>query len=615
LTRTLPVLAGLGLLLTGCTELERYEGAFAIPSGVTVTPDGAHGPFNEPIGYVANFAGGEILALATRQGRFANERPTGSFLRGNPLPTGRSRVLHSLAAWSHEPELLSVFAADQGYGQLIEVPHIIGSDAIGPIAPTPVVLPATGPAAELLRSAQATRGVTTTETFTLRWRSEQWWIHGSRSGRLRSPALPDEPYHDEETGLRLLVGAAQVQDTTLSFHVDTGIVEHDLGEPPIALLALPEHGLIATLVTTAPGLSEVWWFEPASAQVVGRVELPADSQPVRLERGLGDVWIADAAYPVIWRVAPGQATPTSIPLRAPASDVAIGEQTRTLFAALASRGELWAVDLDTLAPIDLNPWVQGVSAFPLHSPIRGIGALPTPVTYPFEDQDGIRRRSELLAISLAAGSIVFFDQRSRCLVPANLGPRTQLIRFGALGDHTADFGQVPGAPSLLRNPTNDRSVVVNSCAGLARPESWRVVFDAAEQAWVVTGELSGEQRERAYEDQRYTSDRGEISFVIRSGTTPSTHGWSFSFNVTDGALRIAADSGTDINPFDFFRRQLTEVRFALPGDPVPFSYIESSDEPGWQPIEPVSFALVPIEGSNAVARIRPDDARAEGFWR
>ena len=115
--RTLPLLLVLGVL-GGCTELERYEGAFVVPTGLTVTPDGGHGPFNEPIGYVVNLAGGEIRALATRQGRYVNERPNASFLRGNPLPTGRSRVIHSLAAWSPEPELLTVYAADQAFAAL-----------------------------------------------------------------------------------------------------------------------------------------------------------------------------------------------------------------------------------------------------------------------------------------------------------------------------------------------------------------------------------------------------------------------------------------------------------------------------------------------------------------
>lgn len=613
--RAVSAAMGLALLSAGCTQLERYEGAFAVPNGLAVTPDGGHGPFSEPIAYVANLASGQVHALATRQGRFVNERPTGAFLRGNPLPLGRGRVVHSLAAWSPEPELLSVYAADQAFGQLVEVPHIVGADALGPITATPVVLPPIGPAADLLRSAEATAGLTSTETFTLRWRADQWWIDGSRSGRLRMPALPDEPYHDEATGLRLTIGAASSEGATLSFRVDTGIVEHDLRAAPLALLSLPEHGLIATIVTTDPGRSEVWWFEPASGQVVGEVELPVDSQPVRLAAGLGQVWIADTTHPVIWRVQPGDTLPESVPIAAPAADVAIGEQTGLLFAALAGRGELWAVELQTERPIDLNPWVEGTSPFPMHSPIRGIAALPTPVRYPFEDQDGLRPRSEVLAISLSAGAIVFFDQRSRCLVPGSLGPRTQLIRFGALGDHSADFSRIPGAPTLLRNPTNDRSVVVNPCAGLARPEAWRVVFDAAEQAWVVTGELSGEQRTRAYEGQRYTSDRGEISFVIRSGTTPSTHGWSFSFNVTDGALRIAADSGAEINPFDFFRRQLTEVRFGLPDRPVGLSYVDGSDEPGWQSADRVSLALVPVQGANAVARVRPDLAEADNLWR
>ena len=287
-----------------------------------------------------------------------------------------------------------------------------------------------------------------------------------------------------------------------------------------------------------------------------------------------------------------------------------------MFVVPIDGAELWAVDLASGELRDLNPWAPGIGGFPLYSPVRGIAALPTASRYPYPDAAGVRPRSELLAISLASGAIVFFDQRTGCLVPDRLGPRTQLVQFGRFLDYSTDFAEVGGAVSLASNATNDRSVVVNTCAGIARAEGWRLTFDAAEQAWIVTGEVSGEQTRRAYEDIRYTSDRGQISFVLRSGTRPSIDGWTIDFAVTDGALRIASDQGTEIAPFDFIRRQLTEVRFSLPGDPHPLAFVDvDPPDAGWGAVVPTSYALVPIEGSNAVARILPDDARADAFWR
>jgi hypothetical protein len=599
--------------LAACTQVDRYDGAFALPSGLAVTDDGREGPFSEPIAYVANTVGGEIRALATRQGRFLNELPTGSFLRGNPLPTGRERAIGALAPWDFGQDRVSVFAADQAFGHLVEVPHVLGRDGRDLALPS-VSVTVHDPAGPI-REVRATPGQTSTETWTVTWRGGQWWLAGDRSGRSPQPADPDEEYEDPAVGLRLTIAPGTNEGQVATFHTDSGVVEHDLGGTPVAVRAFPDDGLLAVAIADRAGVDRVLWFDPTTGTEVAEIALPTGARPVALERVGSELWIADAGLPSAWRVVAGATEPTAFTLPFPASDLAVGAEVGRLFVVPVGASEIWAFDLATGDPIDLNPWEPGPSGFPTYSPVRGIAALPAPSIYPYADNSGLRRRSELLAVSLAAGAISFLDQRTGCLVPDQLGPRTQAVRFGRFPDYSTDFGNVSGTPTLLPNPTNDRSVVVNTCAGLARAEAWRVVFRAAEQAWVVTGEVSGEQSRRAYEDQRYTTDRGQVSFVIRSGTTPSIDGWAITFAVSDGALRISSDQGTEIGPFDFIRRRLTEVRFALPGDPAPLALTGVGDEPGWQVGTPTAFALVPIEGANAVARILPDEAKADAFWR
>lgn len=54
--------------------------------------------------------------------------------------------------------------------------------------------------------------------------------------------------------------------------------------------------------------------------------------------------------------------------------------------------------------------------------------------------------------------------------------------------------------------------------------------------WVVAGTLSGTQANRAFNDQWYTSDEEEVSFIITEGSVPFGNGATFKFTVTASTL-------------------------------------------------------------------------------
>lgn len=608
-------LIGLAATLGGCATDDLYEGAFSVPSAAAVFDEATPTPFSEPIAYIGNLIGGDIHPLAARQGRFLTERQTASFLRGDPLPTGEERVIVGVAPWAPTDQEIVVFAADQAFGQLLEIPHITSVSDGEPVPSQIQVSDPSSTGGATVHDLQATTGRTSTEDWTLTWRDEAWWVEGSRSGRLAQRAVPGELYEAPEVGLSFRVDAGTVDREVISFRTDSGLIEHDLGGAPIALQTTPDQSLLAVALAEPDGVGQVVWFDPFKAAEHGRVELPPTSRPTRFHAIEGDLWIADAGEPAIWRVAFGQIVPQRYDLPWPVSDVAVSPTNDRAFVTPLQGRSIWALDLQSGELIDLNPWSPQVEGRDFTSVVRGIGALPTASTYPFDDEDGFRPRGHLLAVSLSSGAVAFMDQRTGCMVPDQLGPRTLASGFGTITDHSTNFSSVPGRPTFVPNATNDRSVVVNNCAGIAQAERWELEFNAAQQAWSVTGDITGEQSRHAYEGERYTSDGGEISFVLRTGTTPSIDGWTIEFTVADGMLRVNSDVDEGIEEFDFFRQQLSEIRFEMPGDPVPLSFVQTTDTPGWQDSTPTSYALVPIEGTNAVTRILPEDGSSGAIWR
>jgi hypothetical protein len=147
--------------------------------------------------------------------------------------------------------------------------------------------------------------------------------------------------------------------------------------------------------------------------------------------------------------------------------------------------------------------------------------------------------------------------------------------------------------------------LVSPCAGTAKSEQWTLRFDQNQQGWVVSGRVSGEQATLAIEDQRYVSDDGSVSFLLRAGGTPSKDGWQITFDVIEGTMGIDGDNDKDGE---------REVGFDTPGDPVFFHYTVGPTPASWKEIDDRAFVLVPSQGSNTVNRIDPQEGGVDASW-
>jgi hypothetical protein len=235
------------------------------------------------------------------------------------------------------------------------------------------------------------------------------------------------------------------------------------------------------------------------------------------------------------------------------------------------------------------------------APISGIGAGTLPVVRPRFDANGDQVTGRAVAVSLSSGRLVWVQEEDGCLVPDNLGPRTLALSDVLATDHPdylASFTLSAGQTTSLL-PTEDKNhhVVINSCAGIAREQTWVARYHEVEQAWKLTGQLSGLQQQMAYEDQRYLSDDAEISFVLRSGFEPSADGWTVTFQVAPGALSSDGSNGSN---------SLRLIKMFLPGDPVVAPVLEAGV---WIP-----YVLVSATGTDIVLRIDPRDGFVDRYW-
>lgn len=649
---------GAAALLCGCADDPPYEGAFDVPVALAALPADLS-PFDETIGVVANAHGGSIAPLALKQGRFLTEDPSASFLRGNWIPTGGARVLSSVAIYAPEPYALTLFAGDRHQGQLVEVPWIVGRETVAlpdggsvdapvevdPTFTEPCFLPATDatafdPFAEApcptadgagprLALFSVKKGYTATEVWTLTWSADRqtWRVSGSRSGRQEFEATPGIPYLADKRRVAFTIEgnpADWTEGDRVVFATDTGIVEHDVGGVPEQLLMSEDHTQMAVIVfdsvLEAPVLR---WFDPAEGAVVGTVPLPSGAAPVRAswsEDGQ-TLFVADGSRPAFYAVPVGQTDFTEHPVPWPIQDIAVlDDAIQRAFVVPLDGTSVWMVDVGTDTVVDLNASVAGDQGMEFGTPVMGLEAIPRSYRWPQTAEVGRENPLEgrSIAVALFSGEVVFMEEETGCLVQDLFGPRTAVqTSFGSTtsGDVTPNF-DVTFGPYLEPNARNDRSIQVNSCAGIARNEAWNLRYDETSGGWRVRSDQSGDQASLAIEDQRFVSDRGEISLTIRAGAVPSQDGWTFDFSTVRGALSANGDFDGD---------GIRETTLGVPGDPL---FVDFLAGPRWVPsldeatgVSTMkdgrtwrSYVLVPAQASDNVARVDPRDGSIERRW-
>ena len=121
-------------------------------------------------------------------------------------------------------------------------------------------------------------------------------------------------------------------------------------------------------------------------------------------------------------------------------------------------------------------------------------------------------------------------------------------------------------PVMLTDEATGRQIVADPCGGVIRTETWTVTFDGVAGNWEVEGSASGIQEARAWQDERYVTDQGELSFLILASTAPATDGDSFSFTMEEGTLRLdeVLDRGGTTSPLELTAAPLAFMMEAGP---------------------------------------------------
>lgn len=610
------------LAVGACSQDVDYEGAFEQPVALAVLDPAQGGPFDEPIAYIANGDGGRIVPVALKAGRFLTDDAHGAFLRSAPLGTGGHRRLMSVAAWAPDAQTVTVYAGDARDGVLVKVPHVIGVDADGvPVEPEAALVgePAfadvdgSGDRATLADFVVHT-GYSATETWTLTYDGDVWEIVGSVSGPVGADATFDEPYRYPLAPFSFEATGTATAGDTFTVQITGTATALDVGGVPSALAVRPDQSVIAMVVEdAASGDASLAWFDPTTDAVVAGPALPPGAEPVRMSWSAdgSTLWVADSALSTVWEVRPDtdEVVPHATPW--PVADVAVLDDgvTRRLYVAPRAATELWTLAVgdtpDQDAWIDVNTWADGGQGLSFAAPVTGIEAIPVSFRHPGTDAAGVHPWGRAVAVSLASGAVVFVDEASGCLISDEEGPRSAVSSSFTSADYETTVPSDVSGPTLAVNVDGTRHVSVNPCAGLAVAEAWTVTFDVALQAWVVEGTRSGKQVALAYEDRRYVNDAGTISFLIRSGSTPSQDGWRFGFKVESGA-HAANGSGENGD---------ASIAMDVPTDPVFFHYLTGPVSGGWDVIEDRPFVLVAASATDRVERVDPSDGTLEVDWR
>ena len=232
----------------GCTEDPSRAPAFDGPTGSAVLA-AEQGPFDEPVGFVANSRSGTIVPLDLKHGIFLADQLAAPFLRSRWIATGDERQLDQLAVWAPDQDSVSVYATDLAHGVLVEAPYVVNMGN----APELPDLSATDPVFEdvdgsgdssTLTDIELRHGYTTTEEWTLEHDGSRWWVTGTRSGKQERIPEPGEPYWTDRRELSFIVDGTASEGDRLTLATDSGVVEHDLGGTIVGMAQVPDEALL-----------------------------------------------------------------------------------------------------------------------------------------------------------------------------------------------------------------------------------------------------------------------------------------------------------------------------------------------------------------------------------
>lgn len=631
-------------LASGCQTQALPTPIFDGPEWSDVLQPDQGGPFWSPVAFVANTRDGSITPLDLRHGTAVSDQHGAPFLPPRRVATGNTRQLGQIAAWVPAEDRVTVFAADLAHGVLVQAPYLRGLDSTG--EPIPVVPEAgevvfedvdgSGDSADVV-GLQMRYGFTTTEEWTFTYDGSEWIAVGTRSGRQSTGLRFGQTWLSDNRELELTIRGSASAGDTLRFTTDTLLVEHDVGGLVMGLTRVPDEDLLVlgvwdpvasqgdlvlwdmygevelgrialADVLTGAGASGVgaqpWrfaWDDESYSSVALGEDLAEDGLPPRL-------FVGDARLPVVWDIEldlafPATSSVESISVPAPVNALAVVAESddprsyregyHNLMVAPIDGTRVDLYDLIDERWIDVNPRDGVVGGLDLRSPIVGLSALPAPVLLFQEANSGARVEKKGVAVSTLDGALALIEGDSGCMATDGQGARV-LYDTGAYQLEYVDRGNLSN-PVLFTDPDTARSVVGSECGGIARNETWTLVYDGLLGGWTVEGSVSGPQEAVAYEDERYVTDDGGISFLILAGTQPTTDGDIFVFTVDDGVLEVTSvpvDSGEFELPFD------------LPGPPLAFLLDSGPSGGGWDKDRTKVNILMPVTNSDIAIRQR-----------
>ena len=619
----------IALLILGCAESVGIPLHFDGPSGAAWLPESADLPFDRPVGFVSNSRSGDIIPLDLKEGRLLTDDSMASFLRASAISTGQSRQLRDVAAFALAGRV-ELWALDVASETLLQVPYItgVGEDGapieVAPTAGEPSYFDAddSGDVATM-GSVVLRAGFTTTELWSIEYGSGRWWAKGSRSGTQEREPLAGETYVSDRGQIEFELTGTGTERDRFELENDTGVKEWSVSGRPTSLLG---DG-VQLFVAVEGEVPSVLVLDPFTGETLGTIALPAGASPWRMAiSDVGELFVADAKNPAVYRVVfagdAATATVSTLVTAAPVIDVAwqtglLGDGTafERLFVAPVALTRVDVYDLLAGTWFDPNPADPEVQGIDLGAPVSGLSASVGSVRLQQLTAWGAYPFAPAVVVATQDGFVFMLDATTGCGVVTERGPHgpNELLdsSSGAIYSYLQDQGPVSDASLAVDSYGTGEQITMSQCGGVARGESWEVVYDSSVVSWTVTGSLSGKQESAAFDDTRYVSDRGAISFLIQSGSAPATDGDRFEFLVDRGLLSWA---GTDKDESGSIEAGSADKFWEAPGRPLAFSFESGPTGGGWDNLDRKEMAILPVENTDIAARVFLDAGKAEVDW-
>lgn len=615
------MIALLFLSLVGCTKTEGILLHFDGPIAAAIVPGGST-IFDEPVGLIASQRSGVIVPVDLKAGRLLTLSKTASFLRAPALPTGQDRLLGDVEVYVDAEGATTVWATDTGAPSVLRIPWYSLDDASEPVliaAEADVVefvdVDGSGDDASL-GDVVVRDGFTTTEDWSVSYDGSAWWVEGSASGSQTANPMLDVPWVSDHGELAFTLSGSATAGDRFDVHTETGLVELPTADVVIDLLAVGDE-IWGSFSDDEGGAIQAWDAVTGELRRTIRFEVGTGAGRMVLANveGVDTVFVADTRLPQVHRVdvasgIEGELIPAAaavIDLAYSAGDDVNGDPFTHLFIAPLALNRVDVYDPVLNVPFDPNPITPEMDGVYLGSPISGLAASIGSVWQQKVTSWGARPRVPAVAVSSGDGYVFQLDGSTGCAVTDLRGPHGPNQLWSTSDAYVAldDIGATSDSALWIDSYSGEQATFSN-CGGVAQSETWTITYDAATTSWSVEGSSSGLQSSHAFDDVRYLSDDGAISFLIISGALPPTAGDQFLLSVSSGLLTI---KGVDTD-----KDGTIEDALAFPGRPAAFDYLVGPDGGGWNEADRREMLLLPLTDADTAARIELDGGKSEVQW-